>query len=147
MREKEEEKACTIISLYIVFFLYTRAIFAFGFATSISERTVALADLFKANGLAKQPWQNYRLVGTQIAYTDNRGTETRLGNTKLEGTDTSDSSCISCHAGAAWGPDGNESSREVLRVGTPVSSSWFTPIKGIPFQTSFIWSFVTVPIQ
>lgn len=49
-------------------------------------------------------WQNYRLKGTQIAYLDDQGQPTHLGNSKLEAQveskPTPTSSCISCHAAA-----------------------------------------------
>lgn len=48
-------------------------------------------------------WENYRLRGTQVDFTDSRGNPTVLGNTQIEQGFQATSSCISCHANATIG--------------------------------------------
>jgi hypothetical protein len=48
-------------------------------------------------------WENYRLRGTQVDFTDPRGAITLLANTQIEGGFQMSSSCITCHALATIG--------------------------------------------
>jgi len=48
-------------------------------------------------------WENYRLRGTQVDFTDSKGNPTILGNTQIEQGFQATSSCISCHANATIG--------------------------------------------
>jgi hypothetical protein len=45
-------------------------------------------------------WENYRLRGAQINFTDRFGTPIELSNTLIEPKDSGPSSCITCHANA-----------------------------------------------
>lgn len=59
-------------------------------------------------GLEGTVWENYRLRGTQTAFTDARGAPTLLANSQLETAGQSSSSCMTCHARAAIGRDGDK---------------------------------------
>jgi hypothetical protein len=106
-----------------------------------------LKELFKDYG-TNPMWLNYRLSGTQLGFTDNIGTPTRLGNTVIEGNGTPDSSCISCHAAAAWDAQKNHTNpsnlggEHIIPQGTP-ELRWFKDIDvDQSLQTSFLWVFV-----
>lgn len=55
-------------------------------------------------GLEGTKWENYRLRGTQVDFTDANGAPTRLANSQIETDFQTSSSCISCHARATIGP-------------------------------------------
>jgi hypothetical protein len=86
-------------------------------------------------------WENYRLNGSQTAFTDARGRPTKLGNNLLEFPgNVAKSSCITCHAMAG-----------IIKDGTvPLPTPFFTglPKKGdfgdkeiVRLQTDFLYSF------
>lgn len=52
-------------------------------------------------------WQNYRLKGSQIDFTDTTGKPTLLGNSIIEDGFAQTSSCMSCHANASVDANGN----------------------------------------
>ena len=59
---------------------------------------------FGENGIRNETkgskWENYRLRGTQINFTDKFGRFTELANTQIEPIGSGPSSCITCHAKA-----------------------------------------------
>jgi hypothetical protein len=59
------------------------------------------------NGEWLAEWENYRLKGSQIDFTDTTGKPTLLGNSIIEDGFAQTSSCISCHANASVDVDGN----------------------------------------
>jgi hypothetical protein len=109
----------------------------------------ALKDLFAKAGMGAE-WQNYRLTGSQIAFTDSTGRPLILGNSEIEGElgIMTTSSCITCHAKASvngsgdslspFAPDGQSDN------GTP-NPTWFydttvNPAKRKFMQLDFEWS-------
>lgn len=63
-------------------------------------------------GLEGTVWANYRLRGTMIRFTDDRGTPLVLANSKLESRVRPDhSSCITCHSRASIGLDNGQAVR------------------------------------
>jgi len=102
--------------------------------------------------LAKLPkvFANYCLKGSQTDFTDPTGLAIRLGNSITEGGFVESSSCMTCHATAAWKPDGSP-----LDTGTPIgpvpsTDFWTTgskpPMQGAPdlkrvaTQADFVWA-------
>jgi hypothetical protein len=62
----------------------------------------------KGFGLEGTKWENYRLRGTQTDWVDNRGKPTIGVNSQLESfMDQESSSCLTCHALAVKGIEGN----------------------------------------
>lgn len=55
-------------------------------------------------GIEGTRWQNYRLRGTQIEFTNSLGQTTLLANSQIEKGFQTSSSCITCHARATIGP-------------------------------------------
>jgi hypothetical protein len=85
-------------------------------------------------------WANYRLKGSQVAFTDARGQPTKLGNQMLEGfNNVKLSSCITCHATARIDDKGVKQSNTFF-LGVPPPGTFATPA-GVPLlQTDFLWS-------
>ncbi len=54
-------------------------------------------------GIKGTRWENYRLRGTQVDFTDPTGAPTILANSQIEQGFQTSSSCITCHARAAIG--------------------------------------------
>lgn len=54
-------------------------------------------------GIEGTRWENYRLRGTQVDFTDSFGEPTILANSQIEQGFQTSSSCITCHARAAIG--------------------------------------------
>ena len=54
-------------------------------------------------GIEGTRWENYRLRGVQIEFTDPKGEPTMLANSQIESGFQTTSSCITCHARAAIG--------------------------------------------
>jgi hypothetical protein len=101
-------------------------------------------------------WENYRLRGTQIDFTDSQGRTTLLANTVIEHGFQQTSSCITCHARATIGLRGDtdpvnrpntlpvfESVNPVL-IGSVASPNprWFLDERSRPkyIQSDFLWS-------
>jgi len=59
-------------------------------------------------GLEGTRWENYRLRGTQVSFTDSYGRSVRLANSELETGFQRSASCMTCHARATIGPRVNE---------------------------------------
>ncbi len=111
--------------------------------------TSAARQLLDRAGLA-EAFRHYRLMGTQVSFTDSTGRPILLGNAVLEPTFGNTSSCATCHATATLGASG--SSLPVVKssqpfegyVGTP-DPSWFypastgSPATPIVYQTDFMW--------
>ena len=88
---------------------------------------------------AGSKWANYRLKGSQVAFTDARGQPTLLGNAVLEGKDNvPKSSCITCHAMAGIDSTG-QGKFFSSPVGTPASGEFGTS-GGRLVQTGFLYS-------
>jgi hypothetical protein len=114
-----------------------------------------LTDLLAASGLKEDYWANYCLRGSQIDFADASGWPTRLGNTQLEpGLFNGRSSCMTCHALAAFDKNGQSTSNAGFldgkaQLGYPLPE-WFYeqpldplqphgPLKAL--QGDFVWSF------
>jgi hypothetical protein len=115
------------------------------------QLTPELLALFQAAGLNAE-WQNYRLKGSQVDFTESTGKATRLGNSITEEGFVSSSSCLTCHARAAvdmdgilfpqagFNPDGSSPN------GAP-SPDWFYNTTSDPWtmkylQMDFVWGFL-----
>ncbi len=94
---------------------------------------------FGKNGIRDETvgskWENYRLKGVQIAFSDHFGKPTRLGNTLIEPKTDGISSCMSCHSGASIG-----NNTRFLGRGMPFQASHIRPqhIEGLPNQKDFL---------
>lgn len=90
-------------------------------------------------------WAQYKLVGTQVSFSDARGVPTILGNSAIEGTP--ETSCITCHAFARIDAHGNSVSGPLNPMGTPRSCEfWDTSV--IPWKLryltpDFVWVVAT----
>ena len=114
-----------------------------------------LVAMMKAGGLADE-WQNYRLGGSQVDFTDATGRPTLLGNSITEDGFVATSSCITCHARSAIGPRSpgqtkanrlsvfKTTSPLVSNNGTPDPTWYFTdpsrPTTRKYLQLDFLWS-------
>jgi hypothetical protein len=115
--------------------------------TNNGKVSPALKALFKQAGMGPN-WENYRLDGAQIDFTDPTGRPTLLANSIIEHGFVATSSCITCHARATFDatgrplaifrPDGQSYN------GTP-DPNWFytstNPPKTLYLQGDFVWSF------
>lgn len=95
-------------------------------------------------------WHHYRLMGTQVTFTDHTGRPTLLGNVELEPGFGNTSSCMTCHAMATL--SAVATSLNFLKstqpfegfVGTP-DPDWYypastgSPVIPIVYQTDFMW--------
>jgi hypothetical protein len=110
--------------------------------------TGALKQLFSAQGLG-DVWQNYCLKGTQTDFITATGQTTLLGNSVIEGLNAgvpvNQSSCMTCHATAAFNKQG---STLVLgfannETGAP-QPVWYSgpgPYNPYPYQQAdFVWA-------
>jgi hypothetical protein len=107
----------------------------------------ALKALFKQAGMGPE-WENYRLDGAQIDFTDSTGRPTLLGNSIIEAGFVATSSCITCHARATFDASGRP--LPIFRPdgqsynGTPDPNWYYTttnPPKPLYLQGDFVWSF------
>lgn len=91
--------------------------------------------------LAGTPWENYVLRGSQIDFIDSTGVATRLANSQPEAGFQLESSCITCHARASIGPDGERLRVFPAQVGPP-NPAWFRdPATGVRMtQLDFVFS-------
>jgi hypothetical protein len=112
--------------------------------------TPALLTLLSKNNIAME-WQNYRLKGTQIDFTDSTGRPTHLGNSVTEHGFVPTASCITCHAKATVNGAGQRLT-VFLPNTSPVQGSLGTPDPGWFFSNSnpptmlylqldFVWGF------
>ena len=109
--------------------------------------SAALEKMFKAAKMAAT-WRNYRLLGTQTAFTDTTGRPVHLGNSEIEGRFMKTSSCMTCHAKAAADATGAFlpvfRSRNPLEgdIGTP-KPEWYFNADGTrkTLQMDFVWAF------
>jgi hypothetical protein len=104
-------------------------------------KTDALELMMKNAGIGEE-WRHYCLKGTQITFVNADGTPSLLGNSVIERIDASvpilKSSCITCHATAAFKPNGQANGvREV--TGNP------PPLDGM-IQNDFVWG-VALPLR
>jgi hypothetical protein len=84
-------------------------------------------------------WEQYRLKGAQIAFTDSRGQPTILGNEIIESGQAANSSCITCHSGAGVTADGAFSSFGFI-TGVPPTNYFSTGTQMRVLQTDFLYS-------
>jgi hypothetical protein len=110
----------------------------------ICAKTGALLQMMSAAGLGSV-WQNYCLKGSQVDFTTSTGVTTILGNSVIEamnaGVPVNQSSCITCHATAAFNNKGAPlgvglSNNE---VGVP-QPSWFGQGATAFQQSDFVWA-------
>jgi hypothetical protein len=107
--------------------------------------SAALRHLFAETGVA-DIWLNYCLKGTQTDFVTSTGEPTRLGNSVAEtinaGVPHGRSSCITCHAEAAFDKDGRTAKADP-RVGAPLPK-WFigagTRDRPQFRQADFVWA-------
>jgi len=96
-----------------------------------------------------EAWRHYRLMGTQVTFTDSTGRPNLLGNAVLEPTFGNSSSCMTCHSMATISSSGTslsffKSTQPLVgHVGVP-DPSWFfaessVPARPIVYQTDFMW--------
>jgi hypothetical protein len=100
-------------------------------------------------------WQNYRLKGSQVDFTDATGVPNLVGNSVIENSFVQTSSCMTCHANASidstgifnptvgFTPTGQS-------LNGPVLPGWFYNLKTWDpvslnyqmnyYQTDFIWA-------
>jgi hypothetical protein len=95
-------------------------------------------------------WANYRLKGSQTAFTGGRGEATNLGNVLLEGGRplAENYSCITCHAQAVV--DSNAAKQGfTISKGLPPPGAFVTKSGEPTLQTDFLWSlpFRAVPAE
>lgn len=100
-------------------------------------------------------WLSYRLKGAQVSFTDSTGHPSRLGNSVTEAGFVNTSSCMTCHARASVGGEGQAA------IGVFVNqlgdSGFVQSSQGIPnpdwfhvtgtaalqnLQTDFVWGFL-----
>jgi hypothetical protein len=111
------------------------------------QLTPALLAMFTAGKLSPE-WQNYRLKGSQLNFTDSTGRTTLLGNSVTEFNFVSSSSCITCHSQASVDANGGLKPGSGFTAsgssnGTP-QPSWFYDTSTNPWtkkfqQIDFIW--------
>lgn len=133
------------------------------------EITRRLKKLFEKAGFDNAwsaEWQNYRLKGTQVDFTDATGLPTLLGNSVIEQGFVTTSSCMTCHARAAVtskGVDPFQTGFKPLLPGDQTSRSyngapdpnWFWRVdqeprpKRLALQTDFLWgpALLAKPVQ
>lgn len=70
-------------------------------------------------GLEGTVWENYRLRGTQIDYTDEYGRPVILANSQLETGFQRTASCMTCHGRATIGPRVNQAASFEFGAGFP----------------------------
>ena len=87
-------------------------------------------------------WQNYRLKGSQVTFTDSRGVPTILGNQLIEFGNAKVSSCITCHAGAGVASDGSPNFFPFI-VGLPPTTIFGSGDAIAILQMDFLYSIVT----
>jgi len=106
-----------------------------------------LLQMFLSSTMGSE-WQNYRLTGAQVDFTDSTGRPTILGNSEIEGPFMATSSCITCHAKSSVNGSGDR-----LDFFTPDFQSdngvpnpeWFYNTGASPqtakyTQLDFVWS-------
>lgn len=135
------------------------------------QKTPALLSMFQKGNLDKV-WQNYCLKGSQVDFTTPTGVPTLLGNTVSESGFVNTSSCMTCHARAAFDANGqptpnngfldpqqfpalcpkpNSSVHGCSPNGTPLVS-WFWSNQGAPnqqmtyMQSDFVWAIPALAI-
>jgi hypothetical protein len=115
----------------------------FGWDDKNQGASLPLKKLMENNDVLDVWWKNYRLVGTQIYSIDSIGDPEKLGNfaPEMEGTILQHSSCITCHARAAF--DVNGMGQKVgTFVGAP-NPNWYKPGgKLTHLQLDFLWTLI-----
>lgn len=84
-------------------------------------------------------WEQYRLKGTQLTFTDARGEPTILGNQIIESGNAAISSCITCHSGAGVTTNGVPNVFDFI-TGVPPTASFGTGGQIRVLQTDFLYS-------
>jgi hypothetical protein len=87
---------------------------------------------------AGSKWSNYRLKGSQVAFTDARGNPTHLGDQLIEHEQAARSSCITCHAMASIDAAGGMKHFSFC-VGPPTAAE-FGDKDIVRLQTDFLYS-------
>jgi hypothetical protein len=104
----------------------------------------AIEQMMKNAGTTDQ-WRHYCLKGTQITFVNADGTPSLLGNSVIEriaaDVPVLSSSCITCHANAAFKKDGSSNSVP----GGPVGAFNPASINGM-IQNDFIWG-IFLPLR
>jgi hypothetical protein len=137
----------------------------FGKVYPACQKTPELLAMFQSGNLPSE-WQNYCLKGSQVDFTTPTGIPTLLGNSVTESGFVNTSSCLTCHARAAFDvfgrptpnagfldpqqfptlcPVPNQSINACSPNGTPIAS-WFWANQGTPnqrmllMQSDFVWA-------
>jgi hypothetical protein len=110
----------------------------------LCAKTGALLAMFSGAGLSAL-WQNYCLKGTQTDFTTATGVTTLLGNSVIEGLNAgvpvNQSSCMTCHATAAFNAQAQPLSVGLTsnQVGVP-QPAWFGQGPTAYQQSDFVWA-------
>jgi hypothetical protein len=108
-------------------------------------KTPALKAMLSSAGI-DAVWSNYCLKGTQVTFLDVNGAPILLGNSVIEpltaGAPIARSSCVTCHAYASFGADGNPT-KVILdmldkRTESPIGNVDLTQMKG-SLSNDFMW--------
>jgi len=110
----------------------------FGFPRDSGPPSTELLKIFKLAGLGSE-WRNYRLVGSQIDFTDSMGQPTVVGNAIIERHLFDHSSCVTCHSYSTLDKD-NVRLAARADLGPPNRSLF--EINGTPryAQMDFLWT-------
>jgi hypothetical protein len=88
-------------------------------------KTPALKAILGSAGI-EPVWYNYCLKGTQVTFLDDNGVPILLGNSVIEplnaGVPIARSSCVTCHAYASFGADGNPTAAVKDMLNKPLES-------------------------
>jgi hypothetical protein len=116
--------------------------------TADGQVSTALQTLFQGAGMGAE-WQNYRLDGVQVDFTDSTGRPTIFGNSEIEAGFMKTSSCITCHSRATVDAFGGR--LEIFTDdgqsynGTPDPNWFYSNLTTSPptpqyLQLDFVWS-------
>jgi hypothetical protein len=115
----------------------------FGFPAG-DTMSSGLKEMFARNRVPKE-MENYRLIGTQVEFSNPNGTATLLGNSKIEAGFAEKSSCITCHALARFDAFGCVHTKDE-QCAADCGSSCSGPPPEACFkkmrQLHFVWSFL-----
>ena len=112
-------------------------------------KSLELIQMFVDNGLRQNPWQNYCLKATQIDFVSTQAATKNQpvlnGDSVVEGilanVPIAQSSCITCHAYAAFNSEGRICAQNTGLVGNQIGR--FTPQTGQK-QYDFVWGLLSV---
>jgi len=117
---------------------------SFGWDTAAQKPTPQLLRLLRQAKVDDAWGRNYRLVGTQVYAADSTGKDIKLGNYYLEVDHYATSSCVTCHARAAFDAHGDPPSQDDGHghgyTGEPCNSWFEMGGKLTHLQLDFLWT-------